>query len=292
MSLAGGRSGVSAHPPLRHNDRVVRMRKVPVTVAAIAIAVGVLVLGAVGVDYGTSIYAEYRLSSSVRTAAHLRSDPFVAIVAFPFIPQAMRDHYDQLEIKANAVDQAVLGTASLEATMRSVDLARASWLIGPDATLMVGELESRILIDSLHLGRYLSMSDLMVEAPTRETSDATGGTTGSGISDSHGLVFTGTPRAAGFDHRVTVSVDVSIAPDDRATLVLTPTGILTGPDTANRSVPADKRAAVLSAFTARLPRQRLPFGLAPTAAGARGSDIIIEGVTRGVTVTLEQFKQS
>ena len=55
MSLAGGRSGVSAHPPLRHNDRVVRMRKVPVTVAAIAIAVGVLVLGAVGVDYGTSM---------------------------------------------------------------------------------------------------------------------------------------------------------------------------------------------------------------------------------------------
>jgi len=260
--------------------------------AVMSIVVGVLVVGAVGVDYGTSIYAEYRLSRSVRTAAHLRSDPFVAIVAFPFIPQAMRHHYDQLEIKANAVDQAVLGTASLEATMRSVGLAHTSWLIGPDATLAVGELESRILIDSLHLGRYLSMNDLMVEAPTREISDATGGTTGSGISDSHGLIFTGTPRTAGFDHRVTVSVDISIAHDDRTALVLTPTGILTGPDTANRSVPADKRDAVLRAFTARLPRQRLPFGIAPTAAGARGSDIIIEGVARGVTVTLAQFKQS
>jgi len=265
---------------------------VPTAVAASSIAVGVLVVGAVGVDYGTSIYAEYRLSCSVRQAAHLRSDPFVAIVAFPFIPQAVRDHYDQVEIKANAVDQSVLGTASLEATMRSVDLGPGAWLITPDAKLTVGELQSRILIDSLHLGRYLGMSDLMVEAPTREISDATGGTTGSGISDSHGLVFTGTPRAAGFDHRVTVAVDISIAPDDSATLVLTPTGILTGPDTANRSVPADRHDAVLRAFTARLPRQRLPFGLAPTAAGARGSDIIIEGVTRGVTVTLEQFKQS
>jgi len=288
VSLATGQSAVGGRPTLRHN---VGVRKVPIP-AKIAVAVAVILIGAVGVDYGISIYAEYRLSCSVRAAAHLRSDPFVAIVAFPFLTQAVRGHYDELEIKANAVDQAVLGTASLEATLHAVDLNHAPWLIGPDTTLVVGELESRILIDSLHLGRYLGMSDLMVEAPTREISDATGGTTGSGISDSHGLVFTGTPRQAGFDHRVTVSVDVAIAADDQATLVLTPTGILTGPDTANRSVPADRRDAVLRAFTARLPHQRLPFGVAPTAVGARGSDVIVEGVTRGVAVTLEQFKQS
>jgi len=274
---------------LRDNER---MRKVLIGVSAAAIAVAVLAVGAVGADYGTSIYAEYRLSTSVRKVANLGSDPFVAIVAFPFIPQAMRRHYSQLEIKANAIDHAMVGTATLEATMYSVDLTYASWLIRPDAKLPVGRLESRIIIDSIHLGRYVGITDLMVEAPPAVTNTATGGVTASGISDSHGLVFSGTPKSAGFDHRVSVSVDLSIAPDDPATLVFTPTGVLTGPDTANQTVPDDKRDAVLRAFSTRLPNQRLPFGVAPTSEGARGSDIIIEGVARGVTVTLDGFKQS
>ncbi|ETB01916.1 hypothetical protein O978_17415 [Mycobacterium avium subsp. paratuberculosis 10-5864] len=289
MSPATGGPPATVSRGLRHNMRV---RKVLIGVAATAILVAVVALGAIGVDYGTSIYAEYRLSSSVRRAADLGTDPFVAIVAFPFLPQALRGNYNQLEIKANAVSHAMTGKATLEATMYSVDLAQASWLIAPDAKLAVRKLESRIIIDSTHLGRYLNISDLMVEAPPKETNTATGGITASGISGSHGLVFTGTPKSAGFDHRVSVSVDLSIAPDDPATLVFTPTGVLTGSDTADQSVPADKHDAVLHAFSGRLPNQRLPFGVAATTEGARGSDVIIEGITYGVTVTLEEFKQS
>ncbi|HSS23465.1 MAG TPA: mannan chain length control protein LmeA [Mycobacterium sp.] len=268
-----------------------RMRRVLIGVIAAA-AAAVIVIVAIGVDYGASIYAEYRLSSNVRKAANLGSDPFVAILAFPFIPQALHEHYNQLEIKANAVDHTMVGKATLEATMYSIDLAYASWLIRPDAKLPVGKLESRIIIDSTHLGRYMGISDLMVEAPPKETNTATGGITASGISDNHGLVFSGTPKSANFDRRVSVSVDLSIAPDDQATLVLTPTGILTGPDTANQTVPDDKRDAVLHAFSTRLPNQRLPFGVAPQTVGARGSDVIIEGIARGVTITLDGFKQS
>jgi len=268
------------------------MRKTVIAVTAVAIALAVVVGGAVAADFGASIYAEYRLSTSVRKAASLGSDPFVAILGFPFIPQAMRDHYDELEIKANAVDHAMVGKATLEATMHSIDLSHASWLVEPNAKLGVGELESRIIIGSMHLGRYLGIIDLMVEAPPQESNDATGGTTESGISGSHGLVFSGTPTSANFDHRVSVSVDLSIAPDDPATLVFTPTGIVTGPDTANQSVPDDKRDAVLHAFSGRVPDQRLPFGVAPNTVGARGSDVIIEGITRGVTISLDAFKQS
>lgn len=252
------------------------------TVAALAVVAG-------GIDFSTSVYAEYRLSRAVRAAADLGSDPFVAILGFPFIPQARRDHYRELEIKASAVDQPLIGKAMLEATLHSVDLSDASWLFRPGAKIPVGRLESRIIIDTVHLGRYLGIRDLMVEAPPAETNDATGGTTESGISDSHGLVFTGTPRSAGFAHRVSVAVDLSMA--DASTLVFTPTGILVGPDTADQDVPDDQRAAVLKAFSGRLPQQNLPFGLAPTSQGARGSDVIIEGITDGVTVTLEEFRR-
>lgn len=269
-----------------------RMRKVLIAATAAGIVLAVIVLGAVGVDFGASIYAEYRLSTSVRKAANLGTDPFIAILGFPFIPQAMRDRYDELEIKANAVEHPMVGKATLEATMHTIDLTESSWLIGPDAKLPVDMLESRIIIDSVHLGRYLGIIDLMVEVPQRESNDATGGTTESGISDSHGLVFSGTPKSAQFDHRVSVSVDLSIAPDDPATLVITPTGVLTGPNTEDQSVPDDKLDAVLRAFSGRLPNQKLPFGVAPNTVGARGSDVIIEGITEKVTVSLDQFRQS
>jgi hypothetical protein len=276
--------------------RVIRdnmhMRKVLVGAAGAVLAVVVVLVGAAAVDFGTTIYAEYRLARTLRDTAHLGFDPFVAILGLPVIPQAMRKHYDELEIKASAVDRPLVGKATLEATMHSIDLTAASWLIRPNAKLPVGKLESRIIIDSLHLGRYMGIRDLMVEAPPQETNDATGGTTESGISGSHGLVFTGTPKSAHFDKRVSVAVDLSMAGDDQTTLVFTPTGVLTGPDTANQKVPDDKRDAVLAAFTGRLPDQRLPFGVAPTSQGVRGSEVIIEGITKGVTVTLDGFNQS
>jgi DUF2993 family protein len=267
------------------------MRKVLVAAVAVVLAVVIVVVGAAGLDFGTTIYAEYRLARTVRQTANLGFDPFVAIIGFPVIPQALRNHYRQVEIKASAVDRPAIGKATLEATMHSVDLSDTSWLIGPSAKLRVGKLESRIIIDSLHLGRYMGIRDLMVEAPPQETNNATGGTTESGISSSHGLVFTGTPKSAHFDKPVSVSVDLSIAGDDKTTLVFTPTGVLTGPDTANQKVPDDKRDAVLAAFAGKLPDQKLPFGLTPTSQGARGSDVIIEGIDTGLTITLDGFNR-
>jgi LmeA-like phospholipid-binding len=267
----------------------VRVRKLLITLVATVTAV---VVGVVGADFGAAIFAEYRLARSVRTAAGLSWDPSVAILGFPFIPQAMRRHYDEIEIKATGVDHAVVGKASLEATMHSIDLTDASWLIRPDAKLPVGKLESRIIIDSTHVGGFMGIPDLLVEAPARETNDATGGTTESGISSNRGLVFTGTPKKANYDKKVSIAVDLSIAGPDQTTLIFTATGVLTGAGTADQPVPEDKTGAVLAAFSTSLPGQKLPFGVAPTSEGARGSDIIIEGITTGVTVALDQFRLS
>jgi MFS family permease len=50
--------------------------------------------------------------------------------------------------------------------------------------------------------------------------------------------------------------------------------------------------SVLAAFSSSLPGQKLPFGIAPTSEGARGSDIIIEGLADGVTIALDEFNLS
>lgn len=258
---------------------------------AAAAAVLAVALAAVGVDVGAAIFAEYHLARQVRAAAGLPFDPWVAILGFPFIPQAARHRYSELEIKAGGVGQPVAGKVTLEATMHDIDLTKASWLVRPDADLALGKLESRIIIDSRHVGGFIGIKDLTVEAPAEETNDATGGTTESGISGSIGLVFTGTPKDAGFDTPVSVTVDLTTTGPDQSTVTFTPTEVVTGPNTADTAVPADKRAAVLAEFRAAMPGQRLPFGVRPTRVGARGSDIIIEGITEDVTVTLEGFRQ-
>lgn len=265
-----------------------RVRK-SITVAGISL-LSVAALG-IAVDTGAAAYAEYQLARHVRSATGLPFDPWVAILGFPFIPQAMRGHYDELEIKAAGVEHPVVGNVTLESTMHDIGLAQASWLMLPAAELPVAMLESRIIIDSRRLGTFLGIKDLAVQAPAEDTDDPTGGTTESGISGNRGLVFSGTPTTAGFDKLVSVTVDLSIVGPDQTTLVLTPTGVATGPNTADQAVPDDKRDAVVNAFRATLPGQKLPFGLRPTSEGARGSDVIIEGIAEDVTVRLTEFRQ-
>ena len=156
----------------------------------------------------------------------------------------------------------------------------------------MGKAESRIIIDSTHVGRFMGIPDLLVEAPTRESNDATGGTTESGISEQPRLVFTGTPKTAGFDKKVSIAVDLSIAGP--------------GPDHAgpHRDRCAHRRGHRRPAGPRRqdsrgprrvltsLPGQKLPFGIAPTSEGARGSDIIIEGIAEEVTIALDEFNLS
>jgi hypothetical protein len=268
------------------NDRVRKLM-----IGAIATFTTVMV-AVVGADFSAAIYAEYRLARSVRTAANLSFDPWVSILGFPFITQATRRHYNEIEIKASGVDHALVGKVGLEATLHSVDLTDASWLIGPDAKLPIGELESRIIVDSTHVGRFIGIPDLLVEAPSRETNDSTGGTTESGISSNRGLVFTGTPKKADYNKKVSIAVDLSVAGPDQTTLVFTATGVLSGAGTADQQVPEDKLPAVLAAFSTSLPGQKLPFGVRPTSEGVRGSDIIIEGITKGVTIPLNGFRES
>lgn len=264
------------------------MRKVITALGASAL---VVTLAGAGIDTGAAIYAEYQLARHVRSAAGLPFDPWVAILGFPFIPQALRHRYDELEIKASGVEHPVVGNVTLESTMHDIGLSQASWLMRPGADIPVGMLESRIIIDSRHLGTFLGIKDLAVQAPAEDTDDPTGGTTESGISGSKGLVLSGTPTKAGFDKLVSVTVDLSVTGPGQTTLVLTPTGIATGPNTADQEVPEDKRTAVLDAFRTSLPGQKLPFGLRPTAEGARGSDLIIEGIAEDLTVRLDGFRR-
>ena len=117
------------------------------------------------------------------------------------------------------------------------------------------------------------------------------------IADSRPAQTSGLPEIR--DRRLKLHADYALAvawatgyTSDRTTVALTPTGVLTGPGTADQEVPDEQLAAVLAAFTTRLPGMRLPFGIAPTSGGARGSDVIVEGIAEGLTLPLDGFRQS
>ncbi len=187
-----------------------------------------LIVVAVGADFGAAIYAEYRWARTVRAA---NGPGFRPLGGHPRVPVRHAGHAATTTGRWRSAPAASTtpssGKASLEATLHSVDLTDTSWLIGPDAKLPVGKLESRIIVDSTHLGRFMGIKDLLVEAPPRRRPTTPPAAPPSRASPSNkGLVFTGTPTAAGFDEKVSVSVDLSVAGHDETTLVFTATGVL------------------------------------------------------------------
>ena len=66
------------------NDRV---RKLLIGLAA---SVSTVVVGVVGTDFGAAIYAEFHWARAVRAANDLPFDPWVGILGFPFVEQAIR----------------------------------------------------------------------------------------------------------------------------------------------------------------------------------------------------------
>lgn len=248
------------------------------------IAVGAVFIVVLGVDFVAAVYAEYRLARTVRDVTGLNFDPAAVILGFPFLSQAREHQYSEIEIKVQGADHPVSGKASREATLHSVGVEQASWLIKPHADMPVAQVESRIIIDSTHLGRLLGIADLMVNAP--DTDEAP---TESGISGSTGLIFTGTPPVPTITEPISVAVDLAITGIDRSTLICAPTDVLIGPGTADRRVADEDKEAVLAAFTATIPEQRLPFGVLPSSVGVRGSDIVIEGIADDVIIRLDQF---
>ena len=117
--------------------------------------------------------------------------------------------------------------------MYSIDIADTSWLIGPQAKLPVGKLES--LVSSTPPMSGGSWASPTCSSRRRRGRPTTPGGTPIGHLQQPGLVFTGTPKAD-YNKKVSIAVDLSIAGPDQTTLNFTATGVLTGAGTADQQV--------------------------------------------------------
>ncbi|AYJ48526.1 DUF2993 domain-containing protein [Rhodococcus sp. P1Y] len=249
-----------------------------------------LVALALLVDFGAAAYSEYRVSRAIRDGGDLSSDPQVIIHGFPFLPQAADGKYQNVEIRAQDVPNDYVGSTTIEANLRGVAVPLSDLVGGSVEAVPVDELDGRVRIEATDLGRFLNIVDLEVSAPPADKSDGTGGSGGSGMTTSGGVVLTGTvPVGPLGDVKVSVQADLIL---DGDSVDIVASDFYFGPEgDADFTIPDFAKSTVLGLFTKTIDRQSLPFGILPTDVYAEGSQIVIEGDARNVTIDLNQIEQ-
>lgn len=240
------------------------------------------------VDFGAAAYSEYRVSRAIREGGDLSSDPQVTIHGFPFSTQAFDGKYQNVEIRAQDVPNDFVGSTTIEANLRGVTVPFSELVDGSVNTVPVDELDGRVRIEAKDLGRFLGIVDLQVSAPPADISDGTGGSGGSGMTTTGGVVLTGTVPVGPVETKVSVQADL-VLEGDRVEIVAS--DFYFGPEgNADFTIPDFAKPTVLGLFTKTIDRQTLPFGVLPTDVYAEGSQIVIEGNAENLLIDLDQIE--
>ncbi len=262
------------------------------------VIVGVLLVVALAVvaDFTAAAYTEYRVSRALRTGGDLSADPEVTIHGFPFVVQAWRGDYRNVEIRARANHPEIPGEILVEATLNGVHIPIDDLVDGKMRAVPVDRVAGRMRIDSLELGRLLNIPNLSLTGPPADKSDGTGGSGGTGMTtQGNTYLLSGTIQLGPETRSATrVSVKVNLLLDGDQVRVVA-TDIYRGDEgdttTAVWSPDLDK-AAVLARFTRTIDTRDLPFGVHPTKVQALGGDIIVEGEGENMTIEMNRFART
>jgi LmeA-like phospholipid-binding len=245
---------------------------------------------AVIVDFGAAAYAEYRVSRALRVGADLSADPAVIFHGFPFLTQAARGDYRDVEIRAQGRGPDATGETFVEASLEGVTIPPSSLIDGDVGAVPVERLSGRMRIEATELGQLLGIPDLQISAPPADKSDGTGGSGGSGRTTNGATVLTGTVPVNGEPTEVSVRADLLVEGNQ---VRLVATDYYYGPDDNRTDLLGLEvaRPAVLQQFSRVLDTRQLPFGVVPTRVAAEGSQIVIEGTGEHITIDLDRLQK-
>ncbi|WP_280261207.1 LmeA family phospholipid-binding protein [Nocardia wallacei] len=273
--------------------------------AARRVIIGVLLLVALAVvvDFTAAAYSEYRVSRSLRAGGDLSADPEVTIHGFPYLAQALRGEYHNVDIRARADRPDIPGEILVETTLNGVRLPMGDLIDGNMRSVPVDRVAGRMRIEPVELGRLFNIPDLQLTGPPADKSDGTGGSGGTGSTTQGAYILTGT-IPVGTDStasdstttdsdKVSVSVKVNLLLDgDQVRIVATDLyrdKSDTTISTTTTTRPDLDKAAVLARFTRTIDTRDLPFGVHPTKVQALGGNIIVEGEGENMTIDMDRF---
>lgn len=132
------------------------------------IAVLVLVGLVVAADYGAAAAAEYQLAKQIRGELGLAADPSVRINGFPFLTQALRGHYSDIDMRAAGLSVGPLHDVAVEATLHDVDAPLSEVRSGDLSSVRADEVDGRVRIKDKDLGRAIGIEDLRIQPASDE----------------------------------------------------------------------------------------------------------------------------
>ncbi len=125
-----------------------------------------LALVAVAADVLALRYAERTLAARIQDSAALTLTPDVDIAGRPFLLQALRGRYDEIEVRATGVQAEQLRFDTARAVLDGVEVPLGDVLSGSVTTVSVEQLRTRAVLDYDTLTAAVADRGLRVEPAT------------------------------------------------------------------------------------------------------------------------------
>lgn len=223
------------------------------------LAVGVvvlLVLLVVGDRVAVRV-ADRVLASQLQS--QLGTRPTVHVAGFPFLTQALRGRYDDVQVRAAHVPRGTVTVTSFRSSLQGVRVPLPDALRGDVRSVPVRHLTATGVVPYADIAAALGQRDLTL------------------MPDASGLRLGGTVRVAGSPVAGSARVDVRLQGDE---LVLAPHDLQVG------GVPISGALAeqVLGGLDLRVPLRGLPYGVRLSRVQAGPDGIVVAGAADDVVL--------
>lgn len=131
------------------------MRKLLVTLL-------VLVALAVAADRGSLLVAQRLLAEKARSSAGLTSTPTVRLHGFPFLTQALRGRYDDIDVTATDLDRGGARIARLSATIHGARVPLSEAVHGTLPGIGVGGIDATALVSYVEIAHRSGLAGFTI----------------------------------------------------------------------------------------------------------------------------------
>jgi len=231
-----------------------------------------VVLGAilVGADRIAEFAAARAVAHQLRSSEHLARDPQVHFAGFPFLTQALRGRFSEVDLTATDVQTAAVPVARVSVRLLGVHASVARALAGRLRSVPVDSVSGTGLL------RYADLASVLSRTLAGVVSGGvTGGVTGGvRLRDAGGrLAISG--RASIGGSTVPVEVDCTVAVVGSSIRVVPQLAVL--PVLGSQTLPA----SVQQQLAVTIPADRLPFGVRVRSVAVRPEGLVVHGTSTG-----------
>ncbi|MBV8931592.1 MAG: DUF2993 domain-containing protein [Kutzneria sp.] len=127
----------------------------------IAIAVVIVLVGLlVATDFTFAAIAEYQVSKKMRTELKLEDDPSVTIHGFPFVLQALRGDYQDIEVGADGIPIGdTVRDLRVNAHLYDVKVPLSELVSGSARSVVIDRVEGQVKISAADVNRVFDSTD-------------------------------------------------------------------------------------------------------------------------------------